>query len=134
MTASYLLDTNTVTAVLKKDRNVTDRLRKVLAGNARVLISPVVYYEIRRGLLWRGAGAQLTAFDELAGRLEWLPVDRAHWEAAAALWAECMKKGIPTNDADLLLAVQARHAGAAVVTNDKDFDRLDVAREDWIAG
>ena len=132
MTASYILDTNMVTAILKKDRHVTGCFRKALAGNARIFISPVVYYEIRRGLLWRDAAAQLTAFDELAGRLEWLSVDRAHWEAAAVLWAECMKRGIPANDADLLLAVQARHERAVIVTNDRDFDRLDVDRENWI--
>jgi tRNA(fMet)-specific endonuclease VapC len=132
VTPSYLLDTNIVTAVLKKDRPVTGRLRRVLAGNARVFISPVVYYEIRRGLLWRSAVGQLSAFDELVGKLEWLAVDRAHWEAAAALWAECMKRGTPANDADLLLAVQARHMRAVLVTNDSDFDRLEVDREDWI--
>lgn len=132
MTAAYLLDTNIVTAILKKDPHVAGRLRAGLAANARILISAVVYYEIKRGLLKRDAMRQLAAFEEMVSKFEWLDVERAHWEAAAALWTECQKAGMPANDADLLLAVQARQAQAVLVTNDNDFDELGVTRDNWI--
>lgn len=132
MTTTYLLDTNIVTAILRKDPHVTERLRTELAANAKILISAVVYYEIKRGLLKRDALRQLAAFEEMARNLEWVDVNRSHWEAAAALWAECQKSGAPTNDADLLLAVQARYAQAVIVTDDDDFDRLGISRENWI--
>ncbi len=132
MTTTYLLDTNIVTAVLKKDPHVTGRLRAELAANAHILISAVVYYEIKRGLLRRDAMRQLAAFEEIVSKLGWLDVDRSHWEAAAALWAECQKAGTPANDADLLLAVQSRQAQVVLVTDDNDFDSLGVSRENWI--
>lgn len=131
MTATYLLDTNIVTAVLKKDPHVTSRLRTELTANAHIFISAVVYYEIKRGLLKHDAARQLAAFEEMVTKLGWLDVERAHWEAAAALWAECQRAGIPANDADLLLAVQARYAQAVLVTDDNDFDNLVVSRENW---
>jgi len=132
VTTTYLLDTNIVTAVLKKDPHVTGRLRAELAANAHILISAVVYYEIKRGLLRRDAMRQLAAFEEIVSKLGWLDVDRSHWEAAAALWAECQKAGTPANDADLLLAVQSRQAQVVLVTDDNDFDSLGVSRENWI--
>lgn len=132
MSATFLLDTNIVTAILKKDPRVTERLRIELAANARIVISAVVYYEIKRGLLKRDALQQLAAFEEMIRHTEWIDVNRSHWEAAAVLWAECQKAGTPINDADLLLAIQARHAQAILVTDDNDFDSLDVSRENWI--
>lgn len=132
MAATYLLDTNIVTALLKRDPSVTGRLRAELARNSRILISAVVYYEIERGLLKRDALRQLAIFEQMASKLEWLDVERPHWEAAATLWAEHQKAGKPGNDADLLLAVQARQAQAVLVTDDADFDELDVSHENWI--
>jgi tRNA(fMet)-specific endonuclease VapC len=133
MTDVYLLDTNIVTAILKKDSRAIGQAQEKLAANSRLLMSAVVYYEIKRGLLKRDATQQLAALEELTRNLEWADVARAHWEAAATLWAECQKAGIPLNDADLLLAVQARQAQAIMVTNDADFDRLGVPCENWIA-
>lgn len=132
MAATYLLDTNIVTALLKRDPHATSRLRAALADNARVLISAVVYYEIRRGLLKRDALRQLAVFEQMVSKLEWLDVERPHWDTAAMLWAERQKAGKPGNDADLLLAAQARQAQAVLVTDDADFEELEVSHENWI--
>jgi tRNA(fMet)-specific endonuclease VapC len=132
VTDKYLLDTNIVTAILKKDHQVFNRLQVKLAANAHILISAVVYYEIKRGLLKRNAVHQLAVFEEMVRSLEWADVERSHWETAAILWAECQKAGVAINDADLLLAAQARQAQAVLVTDDADFSRLDVLRENWI--
>ena len=129
---TYVLDTNTVTAVLKKDAQVVTRLRSVLASDSRVLVSAVVYYEITRGLLWRDAIGLLAAFDRLVASLEWLDVTRTHWSLAAGLWAESRRSGATLDDADLILAAQARDEQAILVTDDKDFDLIDVARENWV--
>lgn len=133
MTAAYLLDTNIVTAILKKNPTVLEQLRAKLRANCRVLISAIVYYEIKRGLLRRDAMRQLADFEEMTCHWMWLDVERAHWEAAATQWAICQKAGIAANDADLLLAVQARLAEAVLVTNDSDLCHFDVECEDWIA-
>jgi tRNA(fMet)-specific endonuclease VapC len=129
MTATYLLSANFVTAILKKDPQATDLLRAELAANARILISAVTYYEIKRGLLKRDATRQLAAFEEMVSKLEWLDVERAHWEAAVAMWAGFQKVGKPVNDADLLWAVQAHQSGAILITDDDNSDGLNVTRD-----
>jgi tRNA(fMet)-specific endonuclease VapC len=132
VTDAYLLDTNIVTAILKRDRRVVEELRARLRDNSHILISAVVYYEIKRGLFKRDAMRQLAEFEEMAKCWEWIDVNRSHWEAAAAICARCQRAGISANDADLLVAAQARLARAIVVTHNSDFDHLDVVREDWI--
>lgn len=133
MTNTYLLDTNVVTAILRGDPGVSAHLRARVNENARILFSVLVYYEIKRGLLRRDTWHRLAVFEELVRHWEWLDVQRYHWDAAAALWARCRNKGIAVSDVDLLLAVQARHASAVLVTHDGDFEYLDVECEDWLA-
>ncbi len=48
---AYLLDTNVLTGILKKDARIVNRLTEVLAADAQLILSPVVFYEIQRGLL-----------------------------------------------------------------------------------
>jgi len=133
VTTTYLLDTNVVTAVLRADPAVNEHLRARVNENARILFSVLVYYEIKRGLLRRDTRHRLAVFEELVRHWEWLDVERHHWDAAAALWAKCRNGGIAVSDIDLLLAVQARHANAILVTHDNDFGYLDVECQDWLA-
>ena len=133
MTTTYLLDTNIVTAILRSDPVVKEHLRARASENVRMLVSAVVYYEIKRGLLRRDSMHRLAVFEELVRHWEWLGVQRHHWEAAAVLWAKCRKMGVAATDVDLLLAVQARHTHAVLVTHDRDFEYLDVPCEDWLA-
>ena len=133
MSAAYLLDTNMVTAILRSDLVVLEHLRARAREDVRILFSVVVYYEIKRGLLKRDMTRRLAAFEELARHWEWLDVERHDWESAAVLWARCRNEGIAASDVDILLAVQARRAGAILVTHDRDFEYLDVVREDWLA-
>jgi tRNA(fMet)-specific endonuclease VapC len=133
VTAAYLLDTNAVTAILKRNPRVLEKLRARLRANCSILISAVVYHEIRRGLIKRDAMRQLAHFEAMVRDWTWLDVQRSHWEAAATEWAMCQIRGVTVNDADLLLAAQARLAQAVLVTNDCNFDSFDVEREDWTA-
>jgi tRNA(fMet)-specific endonuclease VapC len=122
-----------VTAILRSHPGVMMHLRDVANANDRVLFSVAVYYEIKRGLLKRDAMRRLALFEELVRHWEWLGVERHHWEAAAALWAQCRKAGVAVTDVDLLLAVQSSYAGAILVTHDNDFERFGVECEDWLA-
>jgi tRNA(fMet)-specific endonuclease VapC len=132
VTGSYLLDTNIVTAILRKEPAALGCLEASFRANARILVSAVVHYEIRRGFLRRDATRQLADFEAWMGHWGWLEVERSHWEAAAVLWAKCRKAGIAISDIDLLLAAQARQIQAVLVTRDRDFECLDVACQDWL--
>lgn len=47
----YALDTNTITFILKKEKQVLDNLRVAAKSGAICVIPPVAYNEIIRGLL-----------------------------------------------------------------------------------
>jgi len=137
----YLLDTNILSPVLKRSQEghaFNDRLRGILAQNAIVLISPIVYYEILRGLHKIQAKNQIAFFEDLTGSFQWRDFTKRTWETAAELWAMCVRKGTMTGvggrglDCDVLIAAQAREHNAIVVTrNVRHFEYLGVTFETW---
>jgi tRNA(fMet)-specific endonuclease VapC len=132
----YLLDTNVITQLLKRNTRVVNRYRAVLEQGEAVYLSAVVYYEVKRGLLHVGAANQLRQLDEaFKNVLQWLPVSDSTWDRAAHLWADCRRQGRPhDDDGDLLIAAQASAVAAVVVTrNARDFANLQVAVENWEA-
>ena len=129
----YLLDTNIITGVLKKDANIVRRLNEALKANALVVLSCVAFYEIKRGLLKKDVKKQLVFFEQLAQSLEWADLLRSDWDLAAQLWAVEANQGRPLQDTDLLMATQARRLKAVVVTNnEKHFANLGATIENWL--
>lgn len=130
----YLLDTNVMTQLLKRPPHVVNRYRIALANGEPVYLSAVVYYEVKRGLLYVGATSQLRQLDEdFKNVLPWAPVSDAVWDRASHLWADCRRRGRRhDDDGDLLIAAQATALGAVVVTrNTRDFVDLQVTVENW---
>jgi tRNA(fMet)-specific endonuclease VapC len=128
----YLLDTNIISLLLRRDPIVAQRLKDALAANATIVLSPIVFYEIQRGLLKRDAKKQRTFFERLSPKFVWCDLERQDWVEAAQLWAEREQAGRPISDADLMIAVQAKRLGAILVTdNERDFDGLGVQVENW---
>lgn len=131
MDSRYVLDTNILSYVLERNRAAIERLAAAAESDAEIFLCPVVYYEIRRGLLDRGATRQLTDFDRLTNDLIWVEFERLMWEEAASSWVARKRIGRSHQDADILIAAYARTLGATVVTNDPDFEGLDVPLENW---
>lgn len=130
----YLLDTNVVTQILKRNTRVAERYRHALERGEQICLSAVVYYEVKRGLLHVGATKQLHQLDEdFRNVLQWAAVSDATWDRAAHLWAECRRQGKPhDDDGDLLIAAQAHLSGAVVVTrNTRDFIDFQIGVENW---
>lgn len=131
---TFLLDTNILSAILRKETAVEQRFRQAIVDDDNLLLSVVVYYEIKRGLLKRDARKQMVTFEYLSNQLAWCDVIIEDWELAARLWSERFKHGKPIADADVLIAAQARRLDAILVTdNTKDFDDLGVKTENWKA-
>ncbi len=134
MAQTYLLDTNMITGILRRDAKVASRLREALSADARIIMSPVVYYEIRRGLLRRDAKKQLGFFEQLAETFPWNDLLRPDWETASEWWASETSHGRTPQDADLLIAAQARRLSAVLVTdNERHFAHLNLTIENWVA-
>lgn len=129
----YVLDTNVVTAILKKESPVANELKNVLNSDGEVIICSVVYYEIKRGLLYQDTKRYLDFFEALVDTLNWRDVARADWEEAASIWTSRRRNGQPyEDDADILLAAVARLDQAILVTRDSSgFPESDLTVQSW---
>lgn len=128
----YVFDTNILSWLLARDQAVISRMNQEIKAEDVILGCPVVWYEIRRGLLAKDAHRQMQRFEALYSTFLWQDYTRDDWALAADLWTSRRVRGAPINDADLLIAVFARNRRAALVTdNVKDFAGLRVIIADW---
>jgi tRNA(fMet)-specific endonuclease VapC len=130
----YLLDTNTVTYILKRNVNANNRLIEVTRRGEEVFISCITYYEVKRGLISINATRQLADFHQLCTDYEVLFLDDIEiLEKACEIHAYLKRKGTPIQDADVLIASTAITRGLILVTNDSDMSRVDgLTLENWL--
>ncbi len=91
----------------------------VVAGR-RVIVPEITDYEVRRELLRLGSRNALVNLDQLAAKLEYLPLTTTSMRLAAQLWAQARNTGQQTAanlaiDADVILAAQALSLNSLVV-------------------
>ena len=130
----YLLDTNTVSALMKNVPSVADRLRET--HRADVVISQVTVAEVEYGLRhlplskrrrllqaqWRAIGSEFIriAWDDDVSRIFGLRK------------ASLERSGMRMSDFDLAIAAHAIAHGMILVTSDAAFDRLGIRLENWL--
>lgn len=88
-------------------------LQSLLAAGARVFVSLVSDYEVRRELLRAQKPRSLVRLDTVIEDLEPLRINRGVMRRAAQLWADARSRGRPTAapeslDADSILAAQVQ--------------------------
>ena len=130
----YLLDTNIITALLKKNEKVNRELDKVSSQEQELFISCITFYEIKRGLLYAKATRQLSEFEQLCKKYKVVLLDDLQIiEKASEIHADLKRKGTPIQDADVFIAATAIIKRLIVVSNDSDMLRVvGVTLEDWI--
>jgi tRNA(fMet)-specific endonuclease VapC len=132
MTTRYVFDTNIISFYLRNDKAITSKLAVLALTDHEILGCPVVWYEVRRGLLYRDAKSQIKRFETTFATFIWDHLTLADWELAADLWVQRRNAGRPIEDADLMIAVFAINRDGILVTdNEKDFDGLPVRIENW---
>lgn len=128
----YVLDTNIVSLILRRDPMAIARFSESAVPENIFIGCPLVWFEIRRGLLKRDAKQQLARFEMLFSTFHWQDYTAADWALAATLWVDRFKVGLPVADADLLIAAFARERNAVLVTNNvADFAQLGITLETW---
>ncbi|MCC6805606.1 MAG: PIN domain-containing protein [Anaerolineae bacterium] len=128
----YVFDTNILSWLLAADPAIISRMNQQIKADDVILGCPIVWYEVRRGLLAKDARRQMQRLDALFATFLWQDYRRLDWRLAAELWAFRRAHGLPINDADLLIGVFTRNREAILVTdNVKDFAGLDVSIENW---
>ena len=130
----YLLDTNTVIALVgRKSDSVLAHLDRVRPG--AVGISSIVAHELYFGAYKsQKIEHNLETLRLLFADLAILDFDQGDARAAGEVRAALARKGTPIGLFDVLIAGQARHRGAILVTNNVgEFGRVEELRlEDWI--
>ncbi len=131
MTALYLLDTNTVSHLIKRHPQVTQRLLAVPMH--QVCLSAITAGELAFGLAKRPEAVALkAAVDEFLRRVEVLPWDEAVAQTYATLRAQLQSKGTPLAALDMQIAAHALHLKATLVSSDRAFAQApDLLMEDW---
>lgn len=127
-----LLDTNTLSYILKERQPAVERLEKATEDGSRFLLASVVHHELTRYLALKGASRILRLYRSLVE--PWMRCDLSFddWDSASLLWAEVHRTGRSISDLDLLLATLARKHGAVLVTsNTRHFEGLGLILEDW---
>lgn len=127
----FMLDTNTVSHLLKGHVSVVQRL--VGVPMASLCISAITQGEMLFGLAKRPEAKRLhLAVWEFLRRVDVLPWDNAAAENYGILRAEMERQGRILAPLDLLIATHALTIGAALVTNDQSFRQLPgLDLEDW---
>jgi tRNA(fMet)-specific endonuclease VapC len=132
MTRLYLLDTNTVSYLIKRHPQVTQHLLAVPMHS--VCISAITAGELAFGLAKRPEAVALkAAVNEFLRRVEVLPWDAAVAQTYGALRAQMQSKGKPLAALDMQIAAHAVHVNATLITSDHAFLHIDqLLVENWI--
>lgn len=133
MTASYLLDTNILSDLVRHPQGaVAKRIAEV--GEDAICTSIIVAAELRYGAVKRQSERLTQQLELILSRLPILSFDAPMDEAYAAIRAHLERAGTPIGGNDLLIAAQARSLGLTVVTaNLGEFSRVpDLSTETWL--
>ena len=114
---TYALDANIISYILQKQEKMLNRLKAEIALGNHIVIPPIVYYEIRRGLLSSNSIKKAALFETLFGKLDIDVIDRETLEMAAIEYARLRKAGHTVGDADLFIAEYCVKNDFTLVTN-----------------
>ena len=128
----YMLDTNTVSQLLKVNPAVARRV--VAAPMASLCVSVVTECELLFGLAKRPDAKRLhAAVRQFLLRVDVLPFDSATAEHYGAIRASMEKVGKSLSPLDLMIAAHALGAGAVLVTGDRAFKQVPKLKiENWM--
>jgi len=132
---TYLLDTNIVSYILRRNATVGRKLRDANRSGEEVFISCITYYELKRGLLYANATRQLAEFNQFYSKYEVLFLDDiAILEKACEIHVDLKRRGQTIQEQDIFIAATAIARGLILVSNDSDLLRVEgLSLENWLS-
>lgn len=107
MSLPALLDTNTVSFIMRDVPSVRAQAAVYLREHDRPAFSYMTRYEILRGLLLRGSLRRQRAIERLCAESELISLTPAIMDTAATIYADLYRRGQLIGDADILIAASA---------------------------
>ena len=128
------LDTNIITAFLKNDLRVVERVSNYLDLFDKLTINIISYYEILRGLKDLGNQEKLRSFEDFIEANELVLIRKETVEQAAEIYAYLKKDGNLIEDADILMAAISIVEDLVLITNNTShFNRVKgLSLDNWI--
>ena len=129
----YVLDTNIISFYLKGNKVVANNIVRALVNGDSILVAPIAYYEIKRGLMAVGSQKRLKEFDKFCELFGVGRLDNNILDIAASIYAEQRRKGRMIEDADIFIAAFCKYKSFSLVTNNtKHFEQIpDLVLFDW---
>ena len=120
----FLLDTNTVSYLIRKQSASIQARIDALGAEDTVAISVITEAEIRFGLALKPEAHHLATEEFVLSGLIILPWTSEAARAYAVLRAENQRLGLAAGSLDMLIAAHAIAAGAVLVTSDGALSKL----------
>jgi len=127
----YALDTNIVTAILKKNNALQERC---LARRNDIIIPAIVYYETKRGLIDCKARNKLLDFNKLCNVFSVDSIRNATLNKATEIYVTLKQSGKLIDDGDIFIAASCIVHGYTLITdNTRHFERIaELQYENWL--
>src|SRR3990172_4157843 len=117
MVPRTMLDSDVLSALMRRDVKVVERTREYLESHAQLAFSLITRYEILRGLKAKQATAQIARFEEFCGTCQVFPVTDEVVDRASDIYSDLHRKGTLVGDADILIAATALTHDLVLSTN-----------------
>ncbi|MDR3187589.1 MAG: type II toxin-antitoxin system VapC family toxin [Prevotellaceae bacterium] len=122
---TFVLDTNIISFYLKGHELVANNIASALIKGHNILIAPIAYYEIKRGLMAVNSQQRLKEFNSFCELFGVGQFNNSILDAAAEIYVEQRKKGHTIDDADIFIAAYCRNQQHTLVTNNiKHFEHI----------
>lgn len=130
----YLLDANIITALIKRELKIIDKIERLPTNDMPIFISVITYYEIERGLIAVNATRKLEIFNNFLDKYQILFLDDLNIaKKASQIYANLKRRGCLIQDADILIAATAIIHNLILVSNDSDLLRVEeLILENWL--
>jgi tRNA(fMet)-specific endonuclease VapC len=122
----YALDSNIVSFYLKGNTAVIQNIEKVIADGHLIVVAPIAYYEVKRGLLLIDATKQLQKLESFCDLFPVGVFDSTLLEIAVDIYVKERKAQRNTEDADIFIAAFCKQNDYILVTdNTRHFQSID---------
>ena len=122
----FALDSNIISFYLRGNNAVIENIEKAISDGKSIVIPPIAYYEVKRGLEFINATKKMKEFESLCDLFPVGELGDYLLEDSFKIYVQERKSGRNTEDADIFIASFCIHNQYVLITdNVKHFDNID---------